>query len=358
MSAFIPRADLRAQRESIAAELDEAVGRVLASGQYVLGPEVEAFEAEFAAYCDAAHCVTTASGTDALRLAVTACGVGPGDEVITVSHTAPATVFAIALTGAEPVLADIDPRTYTLDPDHAAGLIGPRTRGLLPVGLYGRPPEMAALRRLAEEHRLWIVEDAAQAAGTRGGGTRCFSFYPTKNLGAYGDGGAVVTDDADLAEQLRLLRDYGRSGDRHVVVAGNSRLDELQAALLRVKLARLDEWNAARRAHAAAYARRLADLPLSLPDDAADEHVFHLYVVRSPRRDALKAHLAAAGIGTGVHYPVPVHLQPAFAGRPAPSPLPHTEQAAAEVLSLPMFPELTAPDIERVSSAIAEFFER
>jgi dTDP-3-amino-3,4,6-trideoxy-alpha-D-glucose transaminase len=369
MTAPIPRADLRAQREAIAAELDDAVARVLASGRYILGAEVEAFEHEFAAYCGAAHCVTTASGTDALRLTLTASGIGPGDEVVTVAHTAPATVFAVALTGAEPVLVDIDPHTFTMDAGRAAEAIGPRTRALLPVSLYGRPAEMAALRRLADEHGLRLIEDAAQAHGARAGGRRagtlgdagCFSFYPTKNLGGYGDGGAVVTDDAQLAEQLRLLRDYGRAGgeNHHVRVAGNSRLDELQAAILRVKLPRLDGWNAARRARAATYARCLEGLPLSLPDTAPDvEHAFHLYVVRSDRRDALQAHLAAAGIGTGIHYPVPVHRQPALAGRPPRAPLPATERAAAEILSLPMFPELRDADVERVATAVRAFLQR
>jgi dTDP-4-amino-4,6-dideoxygalactose transaminase len=363
---MIPRADVHAQRAALRGELDAAIERVMDSGRFILGREVEAFEAEFAAYCGSDHCVGVASGTDALRLALTACGVGPGDEVITVSHTAPATAFAIELTGATPVLVDVDAATYTMDPERAAEAIGPRTRALVPVHLYGQCADLTALQRLAAEHGLWLVEDAAQAHGARWGEARagatgqagCFSFYPTKNLGAYGDGGAVVTRDAELAAKLRLLRDYGRTdGDRHAMVAGNSRLDELQAAILRVKLAHLDEGNAARRRLAAGYAERLADVPLRLPvADARGEHVYHLYVAATPSRDALRADLGANGVGTGIHYPVPVHRQPAYDGRQLRFGLGVTERSAAEVLSLPMYPELSEPDAARVADLVRGFF--
>jgi dTDP-4-amino-4,6-dideoxygalactose transaminase len=362
----IARVDPGAQREALGHALDEAVDRVMASGWYILGPEVQAFEEEFASYCGAAHCVTVGSGTDALRLAMGACELGPGDEVITVSHTAPATAFAIELSGATPVFVDVDPATYTMDPERAAEAIGPRTRALMPVHLYGQCADMSPLRHLAEEHGLWLVEDAAQAHGARYGGARagtvgqlgCFSFYPTKNLGAYGDGGGVVTDDAELASRLRLLRDYGRTAENcHEIVAGNSRFDELQAAILRVKLARLDDWNDTRRRLASIYAERLADLPLELPvAEDRGEHVYHLYVVRTPRRDELQAHLRANGVGAGVHYPLPVHLQPAWKGRPVEWPLPVTERCVDEVLSLPMYPELSEGDAEHVAELVRGFF--
>jgi dTDP-4-amino-4,6-dideoxygalactose transaminase len=365
MTGAIPRADLLAQHEAIAAEVRAAVERVMASGRYVLGPEVEAFESEFAAYCGAAHCVGTNSGTDALRFAVSACGLDTGDEVVTVALTAPATAFAIELAGAAPRFADVDPERCTLDPGAAAAAIGASTRALLPVHLYGQCADMGLLRRIAEERGLWLIEDAAQAHGAAYGGRRvgtlghvaCFSFYPTKNLGAYGDGGAVVTDDPELARRVRLLRDYGRTAEtRHETVAGNSRLDELQAAILRVKLRRLDQWNERRRRHAERYRELMADLPLELPaPEDREQHVFHLYVVRTPRRDALRAHLAENGVATGVHFPVPVHRQPAYGGRDTPE-LPVTDACADEVLSLPMYPELGDADLERVADLAREFF--
>jgi dTDP-4-amino-4,6-dideoxygalactose transaminase len=360
----IPRADLGAQRDALADELNRAIERVLSSGQFVLGPEVEAFEAEFAAFCGAAYCVTTGSGTDALRFAANACGLGAGDEVVTVSHTAPATAFAIELSGATPVFVDIEPDTYTMDPERAADAISPSTRALLPVHLYGQCADMEPLRQLADEHGLWLIEDACQAHGAAYGGRRagtlghlaCFSFYPTKNLGAYGDGGAVVTDDASLAQRIRLMRDYGRTEEnRHEMIAGNSRFDELQAAILRVKLARLEDWNTLRRRHAETYSEGMLDLALTLPTAReGDEHVYHLYVVRTPRRDALQAHLRAHGVGTGIHFPVPVHRQPAYAGKPMRH-LAVTDTCAAEVLSLPMYPELGDTQIADVMAAVRDF---
>jgi dTDP-4-amino-4,6-dideoxygalactose transaminase len=362
----IPRADLAAQREAIADELSDAVERVLASGRYILGPEVEAFESEFAAYCGVAHCVSTASGTDALRLAAEACGIAPGDEVVTVSHTAPATVFALELAGATPVLVDIDEATYTMNPDRAAEAIGPKTRALMPVHLYGQCADMEPLLRLAEDHGLRVIEDACQAHGATYDGRRagsigdvgCFSFYPTKNLGGYGDGGAVVTDDGALAERLRLLRDYGRTEEnRHEIVAGNSRLDELHAAILRVKLARLDEWNGLRGRHAQTYADSMACLPLGLPAvPDRNGHVFHLYVVRTSKRDALAKHLGTNGVGTGVHFPVPVHRQPAHHDHAQRFELPVTEACCEQILSLPMYPELLDSAAERVTELVRTFF--
>jgi dTDP-4-amino-4,6-dideoxygalactose transaminase len=363
---MIPRADLGAQREALADDLSRAIEHVLSSGRFILGPEVEAFEAEFAAFCDAAHCVATGSGTDALRFALGACDLGPDDEVVTVSHTAPATAFAVELSGATPVFVDIEPDTYTMDSGRAADAIGPSTRALLPVHLYGQCADMAPLSRLAEEHGLWLIEDAAQAHGATYAGRRagtlghlaCFSFYPTKNLGACGDGGAVVTDDPELARRIRLMRNYGRTEEnRHVMVAGNSRLDELQAAILRVKLAHLEDWNASRGRHAEAYSERMGGLPLVLPvADERGEHVYHLYVVRTPLRDALRAHLEAHGVGTGIHFPVPVHRQPAYAGRTTRADLTVTDTCAAEVLSLPMYPELHDSDVEHVAGLVHRFF--
>ena len=362
----IPRADVRAQHQSLRAEIGEAITRVLDSGRYILGPEVEAFEAEFAAYCGARHCIATASGTDALELAGRACGLGAGDEVVSVALTMAATAFAMRRTGATVRFVDVDPVSCTMDPQRAREAVGPRTRALVPVHLYGRCAAMEDLATLAEEARAWLIEDAAQAHGARLGGRRagalghvgCFSFYPTKNLGGYGDGGAVVTDDDDLAERVRMLRDHGRGADGlHVTVAGNSRLDELQAAVLRVKLRHLDAWNDARRRLADLYAARLDGLPLTLPEAHAGEaHVHHLYVVRTPRRDGLRAHLAGAGIETAIHYPTPVHLQPAYDDGVSPPGLPATEACSREVLSLPMYPELSEADVARVTDCIREFF--
>jgi dTDP-4-amino-4,6-dideoxygalactose transaminase len=366
-TAGILRADVLAQREQVAHEIDVAIQRVLSSGTYILGPELEAFEVEFAAYCGVAHCVGTASGTDALRLAATASGIGPGQEVITVSHTMAASVFALELAGATPVLVDIDPATYTIDPARVSEVVRPATRALLPVHLYGQCADMAPLLELAERHGLVVLEDAAQAHGATYAGRRagalgtvgCFSFYPTKNLGAYGDAGAIVTDDAELAARVRLLRNHGKTDTgAHVAVAGNSRLDEVQAAILRVKLAHLDDWNAARRRHAVAYAEQLAGLPVTLPHaDARGEHVFHLYVLRTRERDRLRAHLEANGVETGIHYPRPVHLEPAYPGDGADGALGVTEACAGEILSLPMYPELSDAAVERVSALVHDFFE-
>jgi len=367
MTIAIPLVDLKTAYARLRAEIDAATARVLASGWYILGPEVSAFEAEFAAYLGARHAVGVASGTDAVLLALRALGVGSGDEVITVAHTAVATVAAIALCGATPRFVDIDPATYTLDPGQLEAAITPRTRAVVPVHLYGAPADMQPILAIARAHDLLVVEDCAQAHGATTGGRRvgtlgdaaAFSFYPTKNLGALGDGGAVVTDRPDVAERLRLLRQYGWR-ERYVsdVEGMNSRLDELQAAILRVRLRHLDAENAARRQLATRYDAALAGLPLGLPAAWPGESaVYHLYVVTADERDALSAHLAAQGIGTGVHYPVPVHRQPAYAHLGyGPGSLPATEAAAARVLSLPMYPDLSATAVDQVSAAVRSYF--
>jgi dTDP-3-amino-3,4,6-trideoxy-alpha-D-glucose transaminase len=366
---MIPQADPRAQYLRHKADIDQALAGVLSSGRYILGEQTRAFETEFADYIGAAHAVGVGSGTDALHLALRACDVSPGDEVITVSHTAVATVAAIELCGATPVLVDVDPETLTLDPALLEGAITPRTRAVVPVHLYGHPVDMTPLLAVARCRGLRVIEDAAQAHGARYHGRRvgslgdagCFSFYPTKNLGAFGDGGAVVTDDATLAERVRLLREYGWA-ERYVshVSGYNSRLDELQAAVLRVKLRWLDEDNAARASLAALYGEGLADRALTLPVVRQGvEHAHHLYVVRSEARDALRAHLQRHGVGSLVHYPVPVHLQPAYRDRlPGRDALGVTERAAQQVLSLPMFPELAPSDAGRVVETIRDFEER
>ncbi len=368
MTNTIPLVDLKTAYARLHAEIDAAVARVLAGGWYILGPEVSAFEAEFAAYLGASHAVGVASGTDAVLLALRALGVGPGDEVITVAHTAVATVAAIALCGATPRFVDIDPATYTLDPGRLEAAITPRTRAVVPVHLYGAPADMPPILAIARAHGLLVVEDCAQAHGATTGGRRvgtlgdaaAFSFYPTKNLGALGDGGAVVTDRPEVAERLRLLRQYGWR-ERYVsdVEGVNSRLDELQAAILRVRLRHLDAENAARRRLAARYDAALAGLPLGLPSARPDERaVYHLYVVAADKRDALAAHLAAQGIGTGVHYPVPIHRQPAYAHHGYGSgSLPATEAAAARVLSLPMYPDLPEAAVDQVAAAVRSYFE-
>jgi dTDP-4-amino-4,6-dideoxygalactose transaminase len=286
--------------------------------------------------------------------------------VITVSHTAVPTAFAVELSGATPVFVDIDPDTHTMDPARAAAAVGPSTRAILPVHLYGRCADMDPLRALADEHGLLLLEDACQAHGASYRGSRvgaighagCFSFYPTKNLGAYGDGGTVVTDDGALASRVRRLRAHGLAeGYVHYGPAGNSRLDEIQAAILRVKLPHLDEWNEARRRVANLYAEQLQDLPVTVPSaSACGQHVFHLYVIRTPRRDELLRHLRDNGVDAAVHYPVPAHRQPPYADAHATAELPVTEAAAGEVLSLPMYPELGEAQVARVTDLVREFF--
>lgn len=347
-------------------EIDAAMARVLEQGRYILGEETRTFENEFAEYIGVHHGVGVGSGTEALHAAIVACELGAGDEVITVSHTAVATVAAIEMAGATPVFVDLEPGFFTLDPEKLEAAITPRTRAIIPVHLYGQPAALDPIIRIARSHNLRVIEDCAQAHGATYRGRRvgslgdiaCFSFYPTKNLGAIGDGGMIVTNDPKLAERARLLREYGWA-ERYVshLSGWNSRLDELQAAILRVKLRYLDSDNEQRAAIAGQYHEGLAESGLALPrmrDEAT--HVFHLYVVRTPRRDDLQEYLAGKGVGTLVHYPVPVHLQPAYARRFAgKAPLPETESAAREVLSLPIYPELPSADAQAVIAALRSF---
>lgn len=349
------------------AALRQAVGRVMDSGWYVLGQEVQAFEQEFARFCGAAHCIAVANGLDALHLTLRALGIGPGDEVIVPSNTFIATWLAVSQAGATPVPVEPDPATHNLDPQRVRAAITPRTRALMPVHLYGLPAEMDCLNAIAREHGLKVIEDAAQAHGAlyKGrsagslGDAAGFSFYPGKNLGALGDGGAITTSDDALAERVRRLRNYGSSVKyRHEVQGVNSRLDELQAAMLRVKLPHLQRENAARACVARAYRQSLQDLhdrgDLLLPDEPAGlESSWHLYVVRSRQRDALQAWLAQRGIGTLVHYPTACHLQGAYAGCAWPA-LPLAEQLQHEVLSLPMAPYLSAEEVQAVVAAVRD----
>jgi dTDP-4-amino-4,6-dideoxygalactose transaminase len=358
----IPFLDLGAAYRELKAEIDAAVHRVLDSGWYILGPEVEAFEADWAAYCQAEHAVGVANGLDALILALRALGVGPGDEVIVPSNTYIATWLAVSAVGARPVAVEPDPATHNIDVARIAAAITPATKVLLPVHLYGQPADLDPILALARSHRLSVVEDAAQAHGARYKGRRigahgdvvCWSFYPGKNLGALGDGGAVTTNRADLAERVRLLRNYGsRVKYENEVQGANSRLDPLQAAVLRVKVPHLDEWNGRRKAIAARYASGLADCGLTLPHvpEWADP-AWHLYVVRAPDRDGLQARLTRSGVGTLIHYPRAPHMQAAYAelGIPADA-LPLARQLASEVLSLPMGPQLPLADAARVAEA-------
>ena len=363
----VPQTDPRAGYLEQRAEIDAAIARTLAGGSYILGPEVEAFEAEFAGFLGARHAVGLASGTDALVLGLRALGIGSGDGVVTVSHTAVATVAAIELVGAVPILVDVEPETFTMDPDDLEVVLRapPRpVKAVVPVHLYGQLSPMQAICKLAAARGAAVLEDACQAHGASLAGRKAgcwgaaaaFSFYPTKNLGALGDGGGLVTDDPELAERARSLRQYGWRQRYISDVAGlNSRLDELQAAILRVKLGRLDAHNARRRAIAERYRQGLADAALILPAERPGAvHVWHQYVVRLKERERVRAALAERGIGTGVHYPQPVHLQPAYAGRLAmgPSQLAATEALAGEILSLPIYPQMTDAAIDRVIEAL------
>jgi len=363
----VPFLDLKRQDEELRQELLRAFDAFLASGRRILGSQVRSLEEEFASFCGLRHGVGVASGTDALTLTLKALGVGEGDEVVTTALSAPPTAVAVALAGARPVFADIDPVTMNIDPASVQERITPRTRFLLPVHLYGLPADMPALLDIATAHGLQVVEDCAQAHGSSIGERRagawgkagCYSFYPTKNLGAYGDGGMVVTDDPSLAERLRSLREYGKSDRDNLGCIGlNSRLDELQAALLRLKLPRLEEWNGRRKRLAQRYLESLEDLPLRLPAAKEGwEHCFHLFVIRCRERDALRAHLAGKGIETLVHYPVPLHLQKPFQRmQPPPQPCPAAEEAASQVLSLPLYPHLTEREQDAVIEAVRDFY--
>lgn len=364
--SLIPLANPRAQYLSYKNEIDEVISKVLDKGRYILGDEVDAFESEFAAYAGTRYGIGVGSGTEALHVALRACGVGEGDEVITVSHTAVATVAAIELCGARPVFIDIERDYFTMDPQRLADAITPKTKAVIPVHLYGQPADLTAITEIGHKSGIRVIEDCAQAHGALYHGKRvgswgdmaCFSFYPTKNLGAIGDGGIIVTNDPELAKRGRLLREYGWTG-RYVsdIPGWNSRLDEIQAAVLRVKLKRLDSDNASRIHLASRYHKGLSNTGLATPKVRPEtEHVYHLYVIRSPERDTLQACMKAHNVGTLIHYPVPVHLQPAYRGRLlCVGDLSETEQAAREVLSLPMYPELSLSDVHRVIEAVGAF---
>jgi dTDP-4-amino-4,6-dideoxygalactose transaminase len=370
---MIPQANPLSNYLSNQTALDEAIHRVLSAGRYILGEETAAFERQFADYIGVPYAVGVGNGTEALHLALRGLGIGPGHEVITVSHTAVATAAAVEMSGATPVLVDIRPESYTLDAALLEEARSDRTKAVVPVHLYGQPCDLEAVTRFAEKHGLFVIEDCAQSHGALYRGQRtgswghaaAFSFYPTKNLGCLGDGGAITTRDPSLYEKLRALRQYGWDENRISQRPGwNSRLDELQAAVLRVKLAHLEESNHRRIQIARSYDELFGRIPeLALPSQApGTTHVYHQYVVRCPEhsmRNRLMAHLSERGIQTAVHYPVPVHLQPAYSHRlPGPRSLPVTEEVCPKILSLPLFPELTDEQVGRVAKTIASFFSR
>jgi dTDP-4-amino-4,6-dideoxygalactose transaminase len=360
---MVPFADLKAQYHSIKAEIDAAILGVLESSQFVLGGEVAGFENEFAAYSGARYGIAVNSGTSALHLAMLAAGIGPGDEVITTPFTFVASVAAIVYTGARPVLVDIDPRSFTIDASRIQAAITARTKAILPVHLYGQCADMDPILDLARKHHLLVIEDAAQAHGAEYKGRRagsmgelaCFSFYPGKNLGAYGEGGLVTTDNAEYARTIRMLRDWGAERKYHHVLKGyNYRMEGLQGAVLRVKLRHLEAWTEARRAHAARYNQQLAGSAVQTPTELPyARHVYHVYAIRTPQRDRMQQALQAQSIQTGIHYPIPVHLLEAYAdlGYKA-GDFPCSEQAAVEVLSLPMYAELSDEAIDEVAACI------
>jgi dTDP-4-amino-4,6-dideoxygalactose transaminase len=361
----LPFVDLRAQHASIAAEVEAAVGRVMTNADFILGADVAAFEDEFARYCEAKECVGLDSGMSALELGMRAMGIGPGDEVITPAGSFIASSSAISFTGATPVWVDIDHHSYNIDPDLIEAAITPRTKAIMVVHLYGQPADMDRVLAVAARHDLPVIEDACQSHGAHYRGRRAgsmgafgaFSFYPSKNLGAYGDAGALTTNDPKLAETVRMMRNYGqRAKYDHVFLAWNRRLDTLQAAVLRVKLRHLDQWNTARKTIASLYGELLAGSSAALPRTAPGaEHVYHLFVVQVEQRQRVHEELAARGISTGIHYPVPIHLQEAYRERGFHTgAFPVTEAAASRVLSLPMYPEMTESDVRRVAAAVNE----
>ena len=363
---MIPLVDLKSQYQSIKPEIDDAIGEVLESCQFILGPKVEAFEADFARYCQTRFAFGMNSGTSALHLALLAAGVRAGDEVITVSYTFVATVAAILYTGATPVLVDIDPLTCNIDVSKIEAAITPKTKVIMPVHLYGTCADMDAILDIARRHNLIVIEDAAQAHGAEYKGRRagsmgelaCFSFYPGKNLGAYGEAGAVVTNNEEYVEVIRQLRDHGQSSKYlHERVGYNYRMEAMQGAVLGVKLRHLDEWTAARRKHAEVYLRELADSELRLLAEPADcKSVYHVFPLFSDRRDELREHLHAAGISTGIHYPIPVHLHRGFNNLGyAEGDLPETERVCREVLSLPMYPELASETVMQIVDSVKKF---
>lgn len=359
----VPYLDLGAQYRALKSEIGAAVLRVLDSTQFILGPEVTAFEQEFAAFTGTSECVAVNSGTSALHLALLACGIGPGDEVITVPFTFVATVSAIEYAGATPVFVDVESECLTMDPAKIEAAITPRTKAIMPVHLFGHPADMHPILAIARRHGLRVIEDAAQAHGARYqgqscgsmGDVSCFSFYPGKNLGAYGEGGALVTADPAIAHTARLLRSWGEERRyEHLLKGFNYRMDGIQGAILRIKLRHLPAWTEARRARAAQYLAALAGAGVRVPTERpGDRHVYHVFAVRMADRDAARVRLDAAGVQTGVHYPIPVHLQPAYRNLGGvPGDFPVAEQAAHEVLSLPIYPELTSEQVAYVAQVL------
>ena len=372
---MVPFIDLKRQYRGIEKEILSATRKVFEKGRFILGEEVSAFEKEFAHYCGVRHGVGVGSGTDALYLALKAAGIGEGDEVVTVANSFIATALAISFSGAKPLFVDIDPKTYTMDPDGLEILLkrekakrdGRKIKAVLPVHLYGHPADMGSIMEIANRYDLIVIEDACQAHGAKYGGKKvgsfgamgCFSFYPTKNLGGYGDGGMVVTSDKRYDKRLRLLRNYGeRKKYRHILKGGNSRLDEIQAAILRVKLRYLDRRNEQRRRQAEIYTEMLAPLGVVCPSEKGRvKHVYHLYVIRTRKRERLQGFLRRRGIETLIHYPVPIHRQEAYEELDyRKGDLPITRKWAGKILSLPFFPEMTKPEMEEVRQQMENFF--
>ncbi len=364
---MVPFVDLSALHAPLQAEFERVFREILSTSAFIGGRAVAEFESAFAQFCGVQYAVAAGSGTAALHMALTACGIGPNDDVITTAHTFAATVEAILHAGATPVFVDVDEETYNMDPQKIEAAITPRTRAILPVHLYGQCADMEAISAIARRHNLLVIEDAAQAHGARIGQRRagsfgdmaCFSFYPAKNLGAFGDAGMVVTNDADKARIARLVADHGSPDKYHHTLLGyNYRCDAIQAAVLAVKMPHLEAWNERRRRAAARYTERLRGLSAVRPPRARFDHIYHLYVIRVPQRDALKNFLAQRNIAAGLHYPVPMHLQPMMAGHPQArvGALPVAERIAGEILSLPMFPDITDAQIDEVVGAIREFF--
>lgn len=374
---MIPFVNLTEQYLAIKEEIDQAISRVLNRGWFILGEELASFEEAFAMYCHANHAVGVGSGTEALHLSLLACGVEPGDDVITVPNTAVPTVSAIDFANAKPVFVDIDPETYTMDPNRLDEYMKKidkssdsrsvkKPKAVIPVHLYGHPADMDPIVDIARKYEMKVIEDACQAHGTEYKGKKagsmgdagCFSFYPTKNLGAYGDSGMVITDDKDIAEKLRMVRNYGEEKKYYNVIRGfNSRLDEIHAAILRVKLNHLDKWNEIRRDHAGLYNSLLKDSPITTPlEKEYAKHVFHLYVIRANERDKLQEWLKNKGIVTSIHYPAPIHFQPAYQDLGyKKGDFPISEKSVSQILSLPMYPELTENQIESICQAIRDF---
>lgn len=361
----IPLVDLKQQYLWIKKEIDTAIQEVITKADFTLGESVRAFEEEFAAFCDATYGIGVSSGTDALHLALLACGIKQGDEVITAPNSFIATAEAISMCGAKPVFVDIDEKSYNIDVTQIEEKITPRTKAIVPVHLYGHPTEMDTILEIARKYQLKVIEDACQAHGAMYKGKKvgssghagCFSFYPSKNLGAFGDGGMVTTNKYSIAKKVRLLREHGQKDKyTHIVSGFCNRLHSIQAAVLRVKLKYLDFWNACRREKARAYREIFEEMPVTYPVTNNDaEHVYHLYVIRVKERDKLREKLAAKGIGTGIHYPIPIHLQPAFARLGYKSGnFPVTEKVAGEIVSLPMFPELQYREIEEIAYEVGK----